>query len=106
MLLFLLTAAGLVGIGLYGLLANSHLAHKVLAANVMVNGVFLAFIALARRNPLLTDPLPHALVLTGIIIAVSTTAFALAILKRLPQENVPSTGSSPMREEPSESVDS
>jgi multicomponent Na+:H+ antiporter subunit C len=82
-LIFALTAAGLFGIGLYGILVQRHLLHKILSANIMGNGVFMLFIALARRNPLATDPLPHALVLTGIVISVSMTAFALALSRRL-----------------------
>jgi multicomponent Na+:H+ antiporter subunit C len=60
---------------------------KVLAANVMVSGIFLVFIALGRRSPPVTDPVPQAMVLTGIVIAVSTTALALALIKRLYSEN-------------------
>lgn len=89
LLLFLLTAAGLIGLGLYGLLAYPQPLRKVLAANVMSSGIFLVLIVLGRRNPLVTDPLPQAMVLTGIVIAVSTTALALAIIKRLYRDNLP-----------------
>jgi len=89
MLLFLLTAAGLIGLGLYGLLAYPQPLRKVLAANVMISGVFLVFIALGRRSPPVTDPVPQAMVLTGIVIAVSTTALALVIIKRLYREDRP-----------------
>lgn len=81
-LLFLWTAAGLFGVGLYGLLAYPHPLRQALAANIMANGVFLVFIALARRDST-PDPVPQAMVLTGIVIAVSTTALALAIIKKL-----------------------
>jgi multicomponent Na+:H+ antiporter subunit C len=99
--LFLATAAGLIGIGLYGLLVCPHPLRKVLAANVMSTGVLLALIALARRDPDRIDPVPQALVLTGIVIAVSITAFALALLKRLPADDgvsrqaVPDEGNEP-----------
>lgn len=103
-LLFLLTAAGLFGIGLYGLLAYRHPLRQVLAANVMANGVFLVFIALARRGLANPDPVPHAMVLTGIVIAVSTTAFALAIIKQLHRTSgSPDPASAPP---PSAAVDS
>lgn len=86
-LLFGLTAAGLFGIGLYGLLARRHLLRKVLALNLMSSAVFLLLIALARRDPAGFDPVPHALVLTGIVIAVSATAFALSLARRLHRED-------------------
>lgn len=89
LLLFLLTAAGLIGLGLYGLLAYPHPLRKVLAANVMSSGIFLVLIVLGRRNLLVTDPLPQAMVLTGIVIAISTTALALAIIKRLYRDDRP-----------------
>lgn len=85
-LFFALTAAGLFGIGLYGFLVHGHLLRKILALNVMGNAVFLLLITLARRNPTVIDPVPHAMVLTGIVIAVSATAFALALVRRLHRE--------------------
>jgi multicomponent Na+:H+ antiporter subunit C len=97
--LFMGAGAALFGIGLYGLLAYAPWMRKILALNVMGNGVFLIFIALARRDPLVTDPVPHAMVLTGIVISVSATAFALALLKRLARtrrpEDPPRAGETP-----------
>jgi len=56
----------------------------VLALNVMGAGVFLVLIAVAYRGAgTPADPVPHALVLTGIVVAVSATALALALGKRL-----------------------
>jgi len=50
-------------------------------------GVFMLLIAVAYRGPgLPPDPLPHALVLTGIVVAVSATALALALARRLHAE--------------------
>jgi multicomponent Na+:H+ antiporter subunit C len=58
--------------------------HKVLALNIMSSGVFLVIVGIARRVPGDTpDPLPHAMVLTGIVVTVSSTAFALALVKRI-----------------------
>jgi multicomponent Na+:H+ antiporter subunit C len=71
-------------IGLYGLAIRPHLLHKVLALNIMSSGVFLVIVAIARRVPGdVPDPLPHAMVLTGIVVTVSATAFALALVKRI-----------------------
>jgi len=80
--LYLLLAAGLFGLGLHGLFACRHLLRKILALNILTSAVFLLLVALARV-PTSLDPVPHAMVLTGIVVAVSTTAVALALLVRL-----------------------
>jgi multicomponent Na+:H+ antiporter subunit C len=85
-LFFSLTAAGLFGIAIYSFLVYEHLLRKILALNVMGNAVFLLLIAFARKDSTTFDPVPHAMVLTGIVIAVSATAFALALLQRLHRE--------------------
>ncbi len=55
-----------------------------LSINVCGAGVFLVFVTLAYRgSELPPDPVPHALVLTGIVVAVSATALALALGRRL-----------------------
>jgi multicomponent Na+:H+ antiporter subunit C len=82
-LIYALSAILLVGIGLYGVIAHSHLLRKIIALNVMSSGVFMLFIALARRAPEAPDPVPHAMVITGIVVAVSATAVALALLLRM-----------------------
>lgn len=81
-LLFSLAAALLFCIGIFGFFAHRHVLRKVLAFNVMGNAVFMLFIAIAARDPQRTDPVPHALVLTGIVIAISATAFALALARQ------------------------
>ncbi len=44
----------------------------------------MMLIAVAYRGPgVPPDPVPHALVLTGIVVAVSATALALALARRL-----------------------
>jgi len=44
--------------------------------------VFMFLIAIAKRD-ILPDPVPHAMVLTGIVVAVSATALALALTLRV-----------------------
>jgi multicomponent Na+:H+ antiporter subunit C len=74
----------LFGLGLWGVLAREGLLRKVIALNVMGGGVFLVLIATAYRGPAApADPVPHALVLTGIVVAVSATALALALGRRI-----------------------
>lgn len=83
---FLYAAAGalLFCLGLLALVVRPHLLHKVLALNVAGSGVFLVYIAMAYRGGAVsTDPVPQAMVLTGIVIAVSTTALALALALKL-----------------------
>lgn len=83
-LLYALTGGGLFCLGLYALMAQSHLLKKVLALNVMGNGVFLVLIAVAAGGPHdVADPVPHAMVLTGIVVAISATALALTLAGRL-----------------------
>ena len=81
-LLFSLVALMLFFMGLYGFFAHAHMLRKILTFNIMGNAVFMLFIAIAARDPLQPDPVPHALVLTGIVIAVSATAFALALARQ------------------------
>lgn len=74
----------LFSIGLYGVMARVHLFRRVLAFNVMGSGVFLFLISVADRVPgAPPDPVPHAMVLTGIVVTVSATAFALSLIKRI-----------------------
>jgi multicomponent Na+:H+ antiporter subunit C len=82
--LYLAVSVVLIAIGVRGLVARPNLLSKVMAVNVMGGGVFLALVALARRAPEgPPDPVPHALVLTGIVVAVSMTALAVALVRRL-----------------------
>jgi len=81
---YALAGAALFVISLYGLITRPHLIHKILALNIMSGGVFLVLVGIARRvtspDP---DPVPHAMVLTGIVVTVASTAYALALAKRV-----------------------
>ena len=82
-LLYALTGALLFALGTFGVLVRRHLIHKVIAANFMGSGVFLVLVGLGRRTPSgVTDPVPQAMVLTGIVVTVALTALALALVKR------------------------
>jgi len=84
--LFGLCAAVLIGVGLYGLIVNPHPLRKILAFNLVSSGVFLLFGAIARRGAAAGmggDPVPQALLITGIVVAFSATALAVALLLRL-----------------------
>jgi multicomponent Na+:H+ antiporter subunit C len=81
-LLFAITGVLLFCLGLYGLVLHAHLLRKILAFNLMGSGCFLVLVGLAQRDDQV-DPVPHALVLTGIVVAVSATAFALMLMRQL-----------------------
>lgn len=73
--------------GLGGAMLSAHVVRRILALNVAGSGVFLLLVALAYQGPdAAPDPIPHALVLTGIVVAVSTTALALVLAVRLARE--------------------
>jgi multicomponent Na+:H+ antiporter subunit C len=83
-LLYSVLGAALFCVGLHGLVTRPHLLRKLLALNVMGSAVFLFLVAVAYRNrDTAPDAVPHAMVLTGIVVAVSATAFALALLRRI-----------------------
>ena len=94
---FEIAAAVLFGIGFMNLLLQKNLIRKIVAFNVMDSSVFL-FLASqgyidGRMTPIVTDgiqaaehyvnPIPAGLVLTGIVVSVSVSAFFLALVQRL-----------------------
>lgn len=81
-----LTGAALIGLGIYGLLVLAHPLRKLLGFNLLGSGVFLMFGILARKGGaagFAADPVPQAMVITGIVVAFSATALAVALLLRL-----------------------
>lgn len=84
--LFGLCGSVLVGIGLYGLIISPQTLRKILSFNLLGGGVFMLFGVIARRGAgagLEGDPVPQAMVITGIVVAFSATAVAVAIMLRL-----------------------
>ncbi|CDI49444.1 sodium:proton antiporter [Clostridium tetani] len=83
----------LFGIGFVTLLLHNNLIKKIIGLNIMDTAVFLFFIAKGyikgKEAPIIIgefkgaegyiNPIPTSLMLTGIVVAVSTTAFALAL---------------------------
>ncbi|WP_298356499.1 NADH-quinone oxidoreductase subunit K [Rhodoblastus sp.] len=81
-----LVGAALVGLGLYGLIAHPHPLRKLLAFNLVGSGVFLVFGVVARRGAAAGyafDPVPQAMVITGIVVAFAASALAVALILRL-----------------------
>ncbi|MDH3716705.1 MAG: NADH-quinone oxidoreductase subunit K [Planctomycetota bacterium] len=82
--LYALSGIALFGIGFHAVVVHAHRLRKVLAVNIMSSGVFLVLVALASRTPdAAPDPVPHAMVLTGVVVAVSATAVALSLVRRI-----------------------
>jgi multicomponent Na+:H+ antiporter subunit C len=101
---FGLCAALLIGIGLYSLIVNPHPLRKIIAFNVLGAGVFLLFGAIARRGAAAGwggDPVPQALLITGLVVAFCATALAVGLLLRLYEES----GSATLAPDPPPSVD-
>lgn len=87
-------------IGLLTLLLQRNLIKKIIGLNIMDTSVFLFLAAkgyiAGRASPIIRDgvtdaskyinPVPSGLVLTGIVVAVSVTAFSLALTLRWYQQ--------------------
>lgn len=85
---------GLMMIGLYAVIARGNLVKKVIGLNIFQTSVFILFISLGKiaggSTPVMregvevySNPLPHVLILTAIVVGVATTAVALAIAVRI-----------------------
>jgi multicomponent Na+:H+ antiporter subunit C len=70
--------------GLWGVVARAHLFWKVFGVNIAASGVFMVLLAAPPRlDPAHADPVPQAMVLTGIVVAVAATAVALGMALRV-----------------------
>lgn len=84
-LLYAFTGILLFVIGLTGFVRLAHLLRRLIAFNLMGSGSFLVLTGLARhRLPGSegADPVPQALVLTGIVVAIAATAMAVVLIRR------------------------
>ena len=71
-------------IGVLGALCSQERLRRVLALKLASVGAgFMLIVAAWREPPAAPDPVPHALVITGIVVMVSATAVALALIRRL-----------------------
>jgi multicomponent Na+:H+ antiporter subunit C len=78
--------AALVGLGMFGVIVHPHPLRKLLAFNLIGSGVFLVFGIVARRGAAAGfrfDPVPQAMVITGIVVAFAASAIAVALILRL-----------------------
>ncbi|MBS7811597.1 NADH-quinone oxidoreductase subunit K [Roseococcus pinisoli] len=84
--IFGLLAAALVGLGLYGVLTHAAPLRRILSFNLLGGGVFLVFGVVARRGAgagFDGDPVPQAIIITGIVVAFAATTLAIALLLRI-----------------------
>ena len=88
--------AVLLSIGLYGMIAKRNLMKKLIGMNIFQSAIVLFYVAggakwgstapvfdseLGVTNPALySNPLPHVLMLTAIVVMVATTGVSLAFI--------------------------
>jgi multicomponent Na+:H+ antiporter subunit C len=81
-------------IGFYTMISRTNLVKKIAGLNIFQVSVFILFISvgvleggtvpiLAEGYELYSNPLPHVLILTAIVVGVATTAVALALVVRI-----------------------
>ncbi len=84
----------LIMLGMYVVMANPNLVKKIIGLNIFQTAVFILYISVSELEggtaPILSDaftvytnPLPHVLILTAIVVGVATTALALALAVRI-----------------------
>ena len=84
----------LMMIGFYIIIAHGHLIKKIVGLNIFQTSVFIFYISLGKIEggtapiwqeniTLYSNPLPHVLILTAIVVGIATTALGLALTIRL-----------------------
>ncbi len=80
--------------GFYVVVARGNLVKKLVGLNVFQSSVFVLYISMGKvaggTAPIIDDafttysnPLPHVLILTAIVVGVATTALGLALVVRI-----------------------
>ena len=81
-------------IGFYIIIAHGHLIKKIVGLNIFQTSVFIFYISVGKVEGgtapiwqegivLFSNPLPHVLILTAIVVGIATTALGLALTIRL-----------------------
>ncbi|MBS3971534.1 MAG: cation:proton antiporter subunit C [Erysipelotrichia bacterium] len=88
-------AMALFVIGLHTVLTHSNLVKRIIGLNIMETSVFLFFVSIGSISggvsPIFTsetstgfiNPIPSALILTGIVVAVSISAYSLSLIIKI-----------------------
>jgi multicomponent Na+:H+ antiporter subunit C len=80
--------------GFYVVISRGNLIKKVVGLNIFQTSVFILYISMGKiiggTAPIITpgvtiysNPLPHVLILTAIVVGVATTALGLALIVRI-----------------------
>ena len=80
--------------GFYVVIARGNLIAKIVGLNLFQTSVFLLYISMGKviggtapiavgAGTLYSNPLPHVLILTAIVVGVATTALGLALVVRI-----------------------
>jgi multicomponent Na+:H+ antiporter subunit C len=81
--LYTLCAILLLSIGLLGFLLNTDFIRKLLGLNVIGIAIFMLLLTVANVDPNAIDPIPQAMVLTGIVVAAAGTALGLNLASKI-----------------------
>ncbi len=85
----------LMMMGLFIVIARTNLIKKLIGLTIFQTSVFMFYISLGKiaggtapiltvdPNTLYSNPLPHVLILTAIVVGVATTALGLALILRI-----------------------
>ena len=84
----------LMMVGFYIVMTSRNLVKKILGLNIFQTSVFIFYISMGKvaegSAPIIqsgieiySNPLPHVLILTAIVVGVATTALGLALVVRL-----------------------
>ncbi len=80
--------------GFYIVISRGNLIKKIVGLNIFQTSVFILYISIGKvddgtapilddRFSLYSNPLPHVLILTAIVVGVATTALGLALVVRI-----------------------
>ena len=84
----------LMMVGFYTVISRGNLVKKIAGLNIFQTSVFLLYISIGNvedgTTPIIAEgftqysnPLPHVLILTAIVVGVATTALGLALIVRI-----------------------
>ncbi|MFW2374080.1 MAG: cation:proton antiporter subunit C [Gammaproteobacteria bacterium] len=84
----------LMMVGFYIVIAHGNLVKKIVGLSIFQTSVFIFYISMAKVDggtaPILAEgisqysnPLPHVLILTAIVVGIATTALGLALAVRI-----------------------
>ncbi len=84
----------LMMVGFYTVISRGNLIKKIVGLNIFQTSVFLLYVSFGKVDgataPILDDrfteysnPLPHVLILTAIVVGVATSALGLALIVRI-----------------------